>query len=163
MPRAEINKMMDPKDMTNTSGSVRTEEDPPVHKKVEVGDEILFEAAKYTMTIPPTRTIPFIASNNIWLKSFDPNKDLQQPQARAISMLGAKNRCYQFNSNALVSFGNCNFLHGCMSPPIAIACHQLHRLVAAAAISASATGGGYVERWGAGSSRVVMILLRTIP
>jgi hypothetical protein len=46
MPRAEINRMIDPKDMTSTSGSVSTEEDPPVHKNVDVGDDIRFDAAK---------------------------------------------------------------------------------------------------------------------
>jgi hypothetical protein len=39
------------------------------------------------MTIPPTRTIPLIASNNIWAKSFDPNKDLKQPHPPAMLIL----------------------------------------------------------------------------
>jgi hypothetical protein len=84
IPRAAINKMTDPKDMTRTSGSLSTEEDPPVHKKVEVGDDIRFDAEKYTMTMPPMKTIPFIASSKIWLKSFDPNRVLQQPHLGAI-------------------------------------------------------------------------------
>jgi hypothetical protein len=46
MPRAAINKMIDPNVMTSTRGSVNTEEDPPVHKKVEVGDDIRFDAEK---------------------------------------------------------------------------------------------------------------------
>jgi hypothetical protein len=78
IPSAAINKMTDPKDMTSTSGSLSTEEDPPVHKNVEVGDDIRFDAEKYTMTMPPMKTMPFIASSNIWLKSFDPNKDFKQ-------------------------------------------------------------------------------------
>jgi hypothetical protein len=84
MPSAAINKMTDPKDMTRTSGSLNTEEDPPVHRKVEVGDDMRFDAEKYTMTIPPMNTKAFIASSNIWLRSFDPNKDLQQPHLPAI-------------------------------------------------------------------------------
>jgi predicted DNA-binding protein with PD1-like motif len=40
MPSTEINKMTDPKDITSTSGSVSTEDEPPVHKKVEVGEDI---------------------------------------------------------------------------------------------------------------------------
>ncbi len=138
MPRAEINKMMDPKDMTNTSGSVSTEEDPPVHKKVEVGDEILFEAAKYTMTIPPTRTIPFIASNNIWLKSFDPNKDLQQPQARAMSTLVPKTG--DIDANAPVFFSTTATF--CM-----IACPHLSLLLTADCTPCCSGGnGGLLQR-----------------
>ena len=87
MPRAAIIKIIDPNEMTSTRGSVSTEEDPPVHKKVEVGDDIRFEAAKYTMAIPPNITNPFIASSNIWLKSFDPNRDLQQAHLLDISKL----------------------------------------------------------------------------
>ena len=41
------------------------------------------------MTIPPMRTSPFMASSRIWLKSFDPNKDLKQPHPRDISTLEA--------------------------------------------------------------------------
>ena len=82
-----MNNMIDPKDMTNTSGSVNTEVDPPVHKNVDAGEDIRLEAAKYTMTMPPTSTIPLITSNNIWLKSFDPKKDLQQLHALAITVL----------------------------------------------------------------------------
>ncbi len=82
-----MNRIMEPNDMTSTRGSVSTEEDPPVHKNVEVGDDIRLDAAKYTITIPPTRTIPLIASNNIWLNSFDPSRDLQQLHAPTISAL----------------------------------------------------------------------------
>ncbi len=82
-----MNKISDPNDMTSTRGSVSTEEDPPVHKKVEVGDDIRFEAAKYTMAIPPNITNPFIASSNNWLKTFDPNRDVQQAHFLDISKL----------------------------------------------------------------------------
>jgi hypothetical protein len=46
MPSAAMNKMIDPNVMTKTSGSVNTEEEPPVHKKVEVGDDIRLDAEK---------------------------------------------------------------------------------------------------------------------